>query len=195
MRKIIVFAAAWFMFTCSFLLIVPLAGAGSVNFVGQTDYGQAWIQTDRDNALVLSFDTLDPNSDYRFGLYDITGPVSDGNSLELLGANEYFRSFKVDVAPGGGFLATEFVFYPWVPSGSTLALATDKFGFYFFDGSIFNTDYTYTGGGTEYLLTWSNGVDVMLFASDVAPVPIPTAALLLGSGLVGLVGFRRRRQT
>jgi hypothetical protein len=39
--------------------------------------------------------------------------------------------------------------------------------------------------------TW--GMDQIAFCSDLKPVPVPPTALLLGSGLLGLVGLRFRR--
>jgi hypothetical protein len=47
-------------------------------------------------------------------------------------------------------------------------------------------DFTVSGGGTYDDVSWST--------KDYAPVPIPAAAWLLGSGLLGLIGLSRRNK-
>ena len=77
---------------------------------------------------------------------------------------------------------------------------TKEFGFYFFDGSV-DTQYTVTPFLDGYILTNGefppiiNGdsddqMAVGIFNAD--PVPIPASALLLGSGMVGLIAFGQR---
>ena len=48
------------------------------------------------------------------------------------------------------------------------------------------------GGDGMYLLTWS-GYTVALAQIDAQPVPIPAAVYLLGAGLLGIAGFRKRK--
>ena len=39
------------------------------------------------------------------------------------------------------------------------------------------------------------GADLGIYAAPLAPVPVPPALMLLGSGLLGLVGFGRRQRS
>jgi len=78
---------------------------------------------------------------------------------------------------------------------SLAALATlgyvDQY-LYYYDPSQNTT--TYAGGQATYLIatirTFANGTTELL--PNAAPVPIPAAVYLLGSGLLGLIGIRRR---
>jgi hypothetical protein len=48
-------------------------------------------------------------------------------------------------------------------------------------------------GFTDWGSSWSSGVNTAV--ADVAPVPLPAAAWLFGSALLGLVGVARRRRS
>jgi hypothetical protein len=65
-------------------------------------------------------------------------------------------------------------------------------------GSLINAKASYTGTGVGVLNLDASGSSIAR-AQDMlvltAPVPIPAAAWLLGTGLIGLVGIRRRFQT
>jgi hypothetical protein len=103
--------------------------------------------------------------------------------------------------------------------GSSFALSSSAFGFYlgttngtFYSDTTRNTDgvdhmYSYgpLGGNFpgEYVLAWEdllNGQDrdyqdFVATVQDITPVPLPTAIWLLGSGLIGLTGVARRRNS
>lgn len=120
-------------------------------------------------------------------------PGSKGSELAYMFYNNLNCSASRDMngnhQPGGGILShpgdhgftnlTSYNFWSGTdyPTHPSLAF---KFGF--FDGAQI--------GANKSLLT--SGIVWAVRDGDVAPVPIPSAVWLLGSGLIGLVGFRRK---
>ncbi len=47
--------------------------------------------------------------------------------------------------------------------------------------------------GNSYAIQFDNGVTGQILGVDLAPIPVPAAVWLFGSGLIGLVGVARRR--
>lgn len=147
-------------------------------------YSGAWYQSDRDNwfAIELSFGS----SGDTFGMYDWGDPAT---SLEVVLDGMYERQSVwvwEDTSSG--------TWYAGLSAGGTDLTLGDSalFGFYFSDGSAFYTEYGITGQGSSWILEGLTGFTVSV--SDVRPVPLPANAMLLGSGLLGLLGVSRRRR-
>ncbi|MBC2712587.1 MAG: hypothetical protein HGJ94_16855 [Desulfosarcina sp.] len=64
--------------------------------------------------------------------------------------------------------------------------------------SLLSDDYAwgfqFEYGSTGYGPTWGLGYSLAVLPGDVTVVPIPVAVWLLGFGLIGVVGFRRRNK-
>jgi len=122
--------------------------------------------------------------------------------------NTYGGNFNTDVAPGGGLAglttATE------ITNGTGFSqLEAGKYGVFGASdlsplGGTAQTLFGFTGNGTtgalqSYVLgsatLAANGTLSFSGNGGTAPVPLPAAAWLFGSGLMGLVGVSRRRKT
>lgn len=83
-------------------------------------------------------------------------------------------------------------------SSSSVALAGTSFGFFFSneaDGS--NPTFSYNVqelGTTSYRLTSNSGPGMSVIIHDVAPVPLPAAFWILGSGFAALVGMKKKKR-
>ena len=142
--------------------------SGTINYVdlgGGSNY-TVWVSTDADK--------------------DTTG-----NNLQVTGFSYYG-------ATGFAHLTTTYPASPTTLTNSLdqqLDLASDnKYYFYLMDSNGNLVDYTITE--TDYATYEIKvGNDVIIQIDAVASVPIPPSALLLGSGVIGLIGFgvRRRR--
>jgi len=80
--------------------------------------------------------------------------------------------------------------------GDTAALgATGEFELALWDGSAFTfvSDYTVIVPGNAYTIEFGS-VTGEILGVDLAPVPVPAAVWLFGSGLIGLVGVARRKK-
>lgn len=134
----------------------------------------------------------DLSSGWSFGVFDISDDTSP-SALALIDSINTYATFYVDA--GNVLRITE-----GMSSGSSFSLTSSSgwFGFYFSDASNNYYAYQYDSAGpvNQWLLkmadSYSAGGPVIV--SDVAPVPIPGALWLLGSGLFGLVAIRRRKK-
>jgi len=180
MRKFIVFAAACFMITCSFLLIVPTASAA-------TNYSGAWVPTPQSTSTMTIEATADTN--YSFGIYDWGQP----NDFLILGSGSGFHYETLTFTHIEGSSVWDIA---TVGHGDITLNGSNEFGFFFSPNSAgLFPEYLYQFdefSSASYKLYWNNHE---LVVHEASPVPIPTAALLLGSDLVGLVGFRRKRKS
>ncbi len=93
----------------------------------------------------------------------------------------------ITVTDGGGstlFSATNFL----LPGSSTPSSLFFDFGGISANTLILYIDTTGLGGNSDNV-----GLDNIQFGQSVSAVPVPAAAWLFGSGLIGLVGIARRR--
>lgn len=80
-------------------------------------------------------------------------------------------------------------------SSATLDLEGSTIGFYFADSANNVYGYNKTGSGDVFYLTpkdYNGSYQISVATKDLSPVPLPGAAMLLGSGLLGLIGIRRK---
>ena len=104
-------------------------------------------------------------------LADVTGIVD-------ISANPapYTASFGADTAALGA--TAEFELALWDSSSSTFT---------------FVTDFTAIVAGNSYAIEFGS-VTGEVYGVDLAPIPVPAAVWLFGSGLIGLVGVARRKK-
>ncbi len=197
MKKVTIVFAAMCFFACSFLLIIQPVSAST-----------AWTRTDvKDSTLfnpiaMFHFDTsgsIVPGAPLTgtIGIFDLSSPVTSANSLTLLSGSTVSQNFYTYQDSFSAWFAAK-----TNSSDAPLSLNSNQFGFYYKpdDTTGYLTDYTITPLEEEnnFGLTWAvpygNGVPsyVSILANDVTSVPVPTALLLLSSGILGLLGFKRR---
>jgi hypothetical protein len=189
MKKLILSVAVCLLFCSLFVGMQPVfATPGTLNASSGTKWEQAEKVTPDVYTSVINFHAFDqtvPN--YQLGVYDT---VTDSKHI-LMNISDLQSSFSVS----DSYLLTDNL-------NRTFQLTDPTFGFYLFydDGNTLtdNFYYDYTASymsAFDYALKWTTAYGELNFiVSDASPVPtpVPTAAILLGSGLVGLVGFRRK---
>ncbi len=151
-------------------------------------YSGAWLPNDETDMFAVQFmnePTLTPDSFY---MYDF-GNQNIAVDLELFSG---LRKYDYETVH---FTKEDNIYYAGLTLGAkTLNLGTNlHFGFYFkkADTLFLEYDVQLGHGGDEFILTCEN-INITVLAHDISQVPIPASALLLGSGIVGLIGFGKR---
>ena len=173
------------------LLFTLLAAAFlmSAQFVHAYNYSGAWL-ANSDDVFTIKF-----SGSTTFSVYDWNDPT---NNIKLLSSSGDVAVFSItDV--GGSYKLTY--------GTQTITLgATAEFGFFFGDKGL---TYDLIGQGIDaYKLTFTptpNSINAdnyttrplttIVYVHDANPVPIPPSALLLGSGVLGMIGFGFRRKS
>ncbi len=169
--------------SCSLFLVAGSAMAAST----------AWVITDtqNDNAYASltrksSFDTGEGFAIYAYNNLDSAITLldstivsadlyynKDNNTLKVTGSDEEDRETVL---------------------GTLQLNSGGQFAFYFFDSNSNKYDISYTLGTGKYVLTDGSGnMSQRIDLHDAAPVPIPASVILFGTGLLGLVGLKRRK--
>ncbi len=170
------------------VLVYFLLGLSNIATAAYSDYSGPWQTTDTQSSTYTISFLGDLSSGWSFGVYDIGAGISP-STLVLIDQSSTYATFFVNnhvlnVTQG-------------LSSGQNFALSSsnDWFGFYFSDGSSNYYTYQFDSAGpvNQWLLKMSDSYNAggPVIASDVAPVPIPGAVWLLGSGLLGLIAIRR----
>jgi hypothetical protein len=175
-----------------FVLVLGLCGAQSAR-AAYFNYGGAWVSTDGDTN-VLSFKTTVCTEDQHLYLYHwneggVKNISSDLLVMDLI-SGPILQAASVTISQTGG------TFYATMGSQS-IALGSDGwFGLYFYapleerykDLEIEQIDPSLT---TMWSIKTPSGCAQVALV-DATPVPVPAAAWILGSGLLGIAGLRKR---
>ncbi len=147
---------------------------------------QTWVWSGTGGSAIFDMDYLNTDADDSFNL------VVGSQSFTAISQGYLFAQFDQPT------LSLSFGFVMNAPPPASTPL---EYSFSFTDGA--NTYFTYSVeqlSNTAYVLRNSDtgmkisyqGADIHVSGSPVNPVPIPGAALLLGSALMGLLGIGSR---
>lgn len=193
MKRKIVLAAVCFVAYSLLLTFSPVFAA--TNYV--EGYSGAWEAVgENDNVFVMNINVSSTFVD-DLGIYDVTDTTQiyalSFNTLNLGPANMYSSqlAFKWSDDYNEGEGAYQIIDYTSIESGdfTDYYFKTLKFGFSLKNEVTVEYDY-YQNTANSYTLYFDDMN--ILSVNNANPVPLPTALVLLGSGLVGLVGFRRK---
>ncbi len=147
-------------------------------------YSGAWLPNDLEDAFFVKLANplvIDPDSFFMYNL------ENENASMKVFGS---------EITQTVYFTREKGTWYAGQTKGAaTLNLGSSlEFGFFFKNDeeSIFEYDLQQSTSGDSYILSHES-MNIQVVTSDVAPVPLPASALLLGSGMVGLIAFGRVR--
>ena len=197
MRKILGLAFSCLVACSFFLTVQPAFGASFV-------YDGAWVNEDGKYSSSITYEVTGDQTPYTFGIYEYGNATNSAVLHE--GAGVHFTSLDFEFNDAGYLVIT-----PTSKTGDSEAPLTftskgaAQFGFYFNFGSndvdlylVVKDDNTSDGFYDLVAPIDGSSYQHIVSISDLTPVnppnvvPIPTAILLLGSGLVGLAGFKRK---
>jgi hypothetical protein len=150
-------------------------------------YSGAWFPNDEDAFFVELANPLGRDS-YSFFMYNLE---NENASIEVFGPEITQTVYFTHIIK-----EEEKIWYAGRTKGAaTLNLGSElEFGFFFKNDekSIFEYDLQQSTSGDSYILS-DRSMNIQVVTSDVTPVPLPASALLLGSGMIGLIAFGRVR--
>lgn len=167
--------------------------ASTVSHSGAVESSYGWTPENSFDLAMIEIYTLETERYEATGSFTITLRADDrGNPGELL------QMVTFNLGGESGFYGSEFDSIVSVTAGETYWIGyyhENYLGSHFASGTDTTRLYYYVNDGTVDNPEWR---DVQygpsaLMAKFYAPVPIPGAVWLLGSGLIGLIGVRRRR--
>jgi hypothetical protein len=145
------------------------------------DYSGYWVATDGDGQTIEFKNSMGDNGITEFGIY--YGDVDTNSQALLKTGDDPTTEFSIT----GTTLSTQY--------GDVALDSTKTYGFYYVQNGVKKVTYDvgwYNLNTNTYYLTL--GDSVVMLSVDSKPVPIPPSALLLGSGMIGLIGFGVRRR-
>lgn len=152
-------------------------------------YSGAWLPNDSEDAFFVELANPLGRDSYSFFMYNLE---NENASMEV----SSMEVFGPEITQPVYFTHNKDTWYAGRTKGAaTLNLGSDlEFGFFFKNDekSIFEYDLQQSMSGDSYILS-QGSMNIQVVTSDVAPVPLPASALLLGSGMIGLIAFGRVR--
>ncbi len=169
----------WLLFVALFILVGSAASV-SASIVESADKNFMWTKADHNSATVLTFNGI-PEDFYMVN--------EAGGSWELFDKDDGFGFGVIELTFGKKDGSDDW----WAINTSDFVLnlgSSIAFGFYF-ESPEYKYEFEKNTETTFFL--YDGVMEVIL--TDVAPLhaPVPATILLFGSGLLGLVGMKRRK--
>jgi len=146
----------------------------------------------------VDWDLLTADNDFGFGITDgsqmIGGQIGDQDHWWALDGMDLGTHYTADLSPNSAFINSR-------PIAMTIAVEESSSFFTIRNNSNQALSYTLAGidplQGIDVFLTGDDfpeeyGIKVLSVTANANPIPEPTTMLLLGTGLLGLAGIRRK---